>query len=52
MNILTGGTKSTCGAPGGYGLAVSVYRWIEWITFTAVGGDYCQQGEFAGIGKF
>ena len=38
---LSGGTVKTCGASGGFGLAVDVYRWIDWVTFTAFDGEYC-----------
>ena len=39
--IISGGTVEPCGAPGGYWLAVDVYRWINWVTFKAFDGEYC-----------
>ena len=39
--IIAGGTVETCGAPGGYGIAVDVYQWVNWVTSVAFEGEYC-----------
>ena len=45
--VCTGGTVDTCqegvSASGGFGLAVDVYQWINWITFYASDGEYCSR---------
>jgi len=38
--IISGGTQGDCQ---GYGLAVDVYYWINWVTFNAIDGTYCDK---------
>ena len=41
LNIL-GGIVSDCGTVGGYGLAVDLYYWRDWIYAKAFGGKFCE----------
>ena len=37
-----GGIVSDCGTVGGYGLAVDLYYWRDWIYAEAFGGKFCE----------